>query len=114
MEGHMHWRCRAVTVHSRNTNRIRIACRDEAEHRLVKQVAEAKTSAGAVVPRDELYPIKVDSVNKAAVLDEKDDVWAWAGAAFSENNETTVAKISQQRGECNGLWVNDYLPHQRD
>ncbi|KAJ5492686.1 hypothetical protein N7539_001432 [Penicillium diatomitis] len=38
---------------------------------LVKEVSEAKVGAGARVLRDELHPIKVDSVNKAAVLDEK-------------------------------------------
>lgn len=70
MENHMHWRCRAVTVDPKNTNRIRIACRDEAEHQLVKKVAEAKIGGGARVLRDELYPIKVDSVNRTAVLDE--------------------------------------------
>jgi hypothetical protein len=94
MENHMHWRCRAVTVDPKNTNRIRIACRDEAEHQLVKKVAEAKIGAGARVLRDELYPIKVDSVNKAAVLDEKDEIRAGAAAAFSEENEATVANIS--------------------
>ncbi|KAJ5117317.1 hypothetical protein N7448_010949 [Penicillium atrosanguineum] len=94
MEGHTHWRCRAVTVHPKHTNRIRIACRDEDEHQLVKQVAEAKIGAGAWVLRDELYPIKVDSVNKAAVLDEKDEIRAEAAAAFSEENEATVAKIA--------------------
>ena len=36
MEDHTHWRCRAVTVDPKNTNRIRIACRDEAEHQLAK------------------------------------------------------------------------------
>lgn len=44
--------------------------------------------------RDELYPIKVDSVNRAAVLDEKDEIPAGATAAFSEENEVTVAKIA--------------------
>ncbi|KAJ5215225.1 uncharacterized protein N7498_001632 [Penicillium cinerascens] len=38
-EGHTHWRCRAVTVDPKNINRIRIACRDEDEHQLVKKVA---------------------------------------------------------------------------
>jgi hypothetical protein len=94
MENHMNWRCRAVTVDPRNSNRIRIACRDEAEHQLVKKVAEAKIGAGARVLRDELYPIKVDSVKKAAVLDENDEIRAGAAATFSEENETTVAKIS--------------------
>jgi hypothetical protein len=59
MEGHTHWRCRAVTVDPKNTNRIRIACRDEDEHQLVKKVAEAKIGAGARVLRDELYPSKL-------------------------------------------------------
>jgi hypothetical protein len=77
MEDYMHWRCRAVTVDPKNTNGIRIACRDETEHRLAKEVAEAKIGAGARVLRDELYPIKVGSVNKAAVLDEKGDIRAF-------------------------------------
>ncbi|OKO89998.1 hypothetical protein PENSUB_13539 [Penicillium subrubescens] len=87
-------RCRAVTVDPKNTNRIRIACRDKAEHQLVKKVAEAKIGAGARVLRNELYPIKVDSVNKAAVLDENNEIRAGAAAAFSEENEATVAKIA--------------------
>jgi hypothetical protein len=94
LEGHMHWRCRAVTVDPKNTNRIRVACRDEAEHQLVKKAAEAKIGTGARVLRDELYPIKVDSVNKAAVLDDKDEIRAGVAAAFSEENEATVAKIA--------------------
>jgi hypothetical protein len=93
-ENHINWRCRAVTVDPKNTNRIRIACRDEAEHQLVKKVAEAKIGAGARVLRDELYPIKVDSVNKAAVLDENGDIRAGAAAAFGEENETIVAKMN--------------------
>jgi hypothetical protein len=94
MEGHTHWRCRAVTVDPKNTNRIRIACRDEVEHQLVKKVAEGKIGAGARVLRDELYPIKVDSANKTTVLDEKGELRAGVAAAFSEENEATVAKIA--------------------
>lgn len=94
MENHTNWRCRAVTVDPKNTNRIRIACRDETEHQLVKKVAEATIGAGARVLRDDLYPIKVDSVKKAAVLDENDEIRVGAAAAFSEENETTVAKIA--------------------
>lgn len=109
MEDHMHWRCRAVTVDPKNTNWIRIACRDEAEHQLVKKVAEAKMGAGARVLRDELYPIKVDSVNKTAVLDEKDEIRAGAAAAFSEENEATVAKIAwlsrKETGKAYGSMV---------
>ncbi|KAI1828919.1 transcriptional regulator family: Zinc finger, CCHC-type [Penicillium roqueforti] len=94
MDDHTHWRCRAVTVSPRDTNRIRIACRDEAEHQLVKKVAEAKIGAGARVLRDELYPIKVDSVKRTAVLDENHEILTGAAAALGEENETTVAKMT--------------------
>jgi hypothetical protein len=57
-------------------------------------VAEAKIGAGAQVLRNKLYPIKVDSVNKAVVLDEKDEIRAQAVAAFSSENKATVAKIA--------------------
>ncbi|KAJ5479889.1 hypothetical protein N7530_005398 [Penicillium desertorum] len=94
MGDHTHWRCRAVTVSPRDPNRIRIACRDEAEHQLVKKVAEEKIGTGARVLRDELYPLKVDSVKRSAVLDENHDILAGAAAALGEENETTVARIT--------------------
>jgi hypothetical protein len=94
MESYTNWRCRAVTVDPKNTNRIRIACRDEAEHQLVRKVAETEVGAGARVLRDELYPIKVDSVNRTAVLDESGDIQAGAAAAFGEENEASIAKIA--------------------
>lgn len=61
---------------------------------MVKKVVETKIGAGAQVLWDELHPIKVDSVNKAAVLDENNEIQARAAAAFSEENEATVAKIA--------------------
>ncbi|KAK9847461.1 hypothetical protein MYU51_018695 [Penicillium brevicompactum] len=78
IECHTHWRCRAVTVDPKNTNRIRIACRGEDEHQLIKKVAEARIGPGA----------------RAAVLDEKDGIRAEAAAVFSEENEATVAKVA--------------------
>ena len=94
MDDHTHWRCRAVTVSPRDPNRIRIACRDEAEHQLVKKVAEEKIGTGSRVLRDELYPIKVDGVKRAAVLDDNHAILAGAAVALSEENETTVAKMT--------------------
>jgi hypothetical protein len=74
MENYTNWRCRAVTVDPKNTNQIRITCRDEAEHQLVKKVAETKVSAGARVLHNELHLVKVNSVNRTAVLDENGDI----------------------------------------
>ncbi|KAK1451077.1 hypothetical protein CCUS01_11255 [Colletotrichum cuscutae] len=84
--GYGSWRCRAITVNPRNTDRTRITCRDDAEHKLVKQMAEKSF--------DELYPMKVDNLKRTEVLDEKGNVGAEAAKARSLENETTVTKIS--------------------
>jgi hypothetical protein len=93
MEHHEHWRCRAVTVDHATQSRIWIACRDEDEHGLVKRAAE-KIGAGSRVLRDELFPVKVDNVQRTALLDETDGIGAGAAEAFGEENGTTVAKIA--------------------
>jgi hypothetical protein len=93
MENRGNWRCRAVTVDHATQSRIRIACRDENEHELVKRAAE-KIGAGSRVLRDELFPVKIDNVKRTAVLDEKDEVRAGAAEAFGEENGATVAKIA--------------------
>jgi regulator of replication initiation timing len=87
------WRCRAVTRDAKNTSRIKIACRDESEQQMVKRAAETKIAVGVRVLRDELYPIKVDGVNRVAVLDEHGEVRAGAAEALGQENETTVAMI---------------------
>jgi hypothetical protein len=88
------WRCRAVTKDQKNPHRIRIACRDEAEHKEVKRVMEANLVTGMRVLRDDLYPIRVDGVNRTAVLDETGNVRTGAAEACGIENETQVAKIA--------------------
>ncbi|KAJ5737444.1 uncharacterized protein N7483_002569 [Penicillium malachiteum] len=89
MDDHTYWRCRAVT--------------------LVKKVAEKKTGRGVRVLRDELYPVKVNSVKRATVLDENHDVLVGAAEAMSEGNNTTVTKIkwlsSREAAKPYGLMV---------
>jgi regulator of replication initiation timing len=91
--GQSNWRCLAVTRDAKTTSRIRIACRDESEHDMVKLAVETKAAPGVRILRDELYPIKVDNVNRLAVLDENGDIRAGAAETFGQENETTVAKI---------------------
>jgi hypothetical protein len=83
-----------VTKDQKNEHRIRIACRNEDEHSLVKRVAETKVPHGARVLRDELYPIKVDNVNRLAVIDEFDGIRPEAAEAFSRENDMQVAKVA--------------------
>jgi hypothetical protein len=46
------------------------------------------------VLRDDLYPIKVNSVKTVVVLDKQGEIRAGAGEAISKENKTTVAKIA--------------------
>ncbi len=94
MNGQDNWRCRAVTRDARNRNRVRIACRDESEQQMIRQAAETKIAASIRVLRDELYPVKVDNVNRLAVLDEHGEIQTGAAEAFGQENETTVAKVA--------------------
>lgn len=95
-KGQSNWRCRAVTKDAKNTKRIRITCRDETEQQLVKQAVETKIAPdapGVRVMRDELHPIKVDNVNRLAVLDDNGEIRAGAAEALSQENDAKIAKI---------------------
>ncbi|TQN73583.1 hypothetical protein CSHISOI_01885 [Colletotrichum shisoi] len=71
-----------------------IACRTDNEHAMVKRVVEANLVPGARVLRDDIYPIRVYSVNRTAVLDENRDIRAGAAEAFGLENDATIAKIA--------------------
>ena len=92
--GQSNWRCRAVTRDAKNTSRVKIACRDESEQQMVKRAAETKIAAGTRVLRDELYPIKVDNVNRLAVLDDSGEIRSGATETFGQENDTTIAKMA--------------------
>ncbi|KAM9873442.1 reverse transcriptase [Verticillium dahliae] len=89
------WKCKAVTVDAKNASRIKIVCRDETEHNMVKQAAERmELASGVRVFRDELYPVKFDNVNRTAVLGENGNIRPGAAQVFGQENEATVAKMS--------------------
>ena len=58
-----HWQCAAVMRDPRNNAYIQVACQDGKEHKAVKQAAEKEKVEGVQVLQDQLFPIKVDSVN---------------------------------------------------
>ena len=88
------WRCQAVTKDPRNPHRVRIACRNETEHLKVKRVVGASLMRGARILRDDLYPIRVDGVNRTVVLDEAGDIQTGAAEALGKENDTEIAKIA--------------------
>ena len=90
---HANWRCRAVTTDARNRTRFRIICRDEAEHQLVKRLVGTKLPRGARMLRDEVHPVRVDHVNRTAVLDETGTVLRGVTEALSKENDVQIERI---------------------
>ncbi|OAQ61371.1 reverse transcriptase [Purpureocillium lilacinum] len=87
------WRCRAVTTDARNRTRFRIICRDEAEHQLVKRLVGTKLPRGARMLRDEVHPVRVDHVNRTAVLDETGAIRRGVTEALSKENDVQIERI---------------------
>jgi hypothetical protein len=88
-----HWRCVAVTPDGRNANCLRITGRDEGEIQKIKIILEARKAPGARVLRDQLYPIRVDNVNRTAVFDKEFNVLPGALETMSQENEAQIAKV---------------------
>ncbi|KJZ67985.1 hypothetical protein HIM_12627 [Hirsutella minnesotensis 3608] len=93
-EGQTTWRCAAVVRNSRNTEQVKIICRDEIELQRVKEAAQKTAVTGARVMRDQLYPVKVDNVNRTAILDGQGDILQGAAEALGAENNVSIGKIT--------------------
>ena len=93
VEGQANWRCAAVIRDARNTERIKILCRDEVELQQVKEAAQKTAAEGVRVLRDQLYPVKVDNVNRTAILDQDGKVLPGATEVLGKENDVHIAKI---------------------
>lgn len=81
---------------------IKIICRDEAELGKVKRVLETKTEPGTRILRDQLFPVKVDNVNRTAILDEEGKARHGIEAALGRENGVQIAKIVWLSNRDNG------------
>ncbi|KJZ68767.1 hypothetical protein HIM_11836 [Hirsutella minnesotensis 3608] len=103
------WRCAAVVRESRNADRIKIVCRDEAELQMVKEAAQKTAVEGSRVMRDHLYPVRVDNANRTAIIDAEGNVLPGAIEALSAENRVTIGKISwlskRESGKAYGSMV---------
>ena len=77
------WRCAAVTRDGQNTNRLRIIGRNEEEMQKIKTILKTRKAPGARVLQDQLYPIKVNSMNRKAVFDKEFNILPGAIEALS-------------------------------
>ncbi|KJZ68696.1 hypothetical protein HIM_11910 [Hirsutella minnesotensis 3608] len=103
------WKCAAVVRESRNADRVKIVCRDEAELQLVKEAAQKTAVDGSRVMRDQLYPVRVDNANRTAVLDAEGNVLPGTVEALGAENRVTISKISwlskRESGKAYGSMV---------
>ncbi|KAF5235112.1 hypothetical protein FAUST_7284 [Fusarium austroamericanum] len=60
----------------------------------VKTILEARKAPGARVLRDQLYPIKVNSMNRMAVFDQEFNVLPGAMESLSRENDIQIAKMA--------------------
>lgn len=88
------WRCVAVTRDRGNINRLRIIGRNKEEVKKIKDIIETKKTPGARILRDQLYPVKVDNVNRTAVIDHEGKVLPGAAEALGQENEVQIAKLA--------------------
>lgn len=79
---------------ARNTDRIRVVCRDEAELQRVKEAAQKTMALGTRVLRDQLYLVKVDNANRTAILDQDGKVLPRAAEILRKENNVHIAKIA--------------------
>ena len=88
------WRCIAVTRDRGNINRLRIIGRNEDKVKKIKGIIEAKKTLGARVLRDQLYLVKVDNVNRTAVIDHEGKILSGAAEALGQENDVQIAKLA--------------------
>jgi hypothetical protein len=88
------WRYIAVTRDRGSTNRLRVISRNEGELKKLKDIVEAKKTLRARVLREWLYPVKVDNVNRIAVLDRESKILPGTVEVLGQGNDVRIAKIA--------------------
>jgi len=76
-----------VTRDGQKANRLRIIGRNEEEIHKIKTILETRKAPGARVLRDQLYLIKVNSINHMAVFNQDFNILSGAKEALNRENE---------------------------
>ncbi|EAQ90422.1 hypothetical protein CHGG_02357 [Chaetomium globosum CBS 148.51] len=91
-----------VDRHRGSTNRLRVISRNEGELKKIKDIVEAKKTPGERVLRDQLYPIKVDNVNRTAVLDRESKVLPGTAEVLGPGKRRADCQdsLAESKGHC--------------
>ncbi|RYC77793.1 hypothetical protein BFJ63_vAg19333 [Fusarium oxysporum f. sp. narcissi] len=61
---------------------------------MVKRVVETNVARSVRILRDDMYPMRVDGVNRTVVLDESGNIRPGTAEALAAKNDTAVAKVA--------------------
>ena len=100
-KGQPKWNCLAVLQGARNPGRVRILCRDEEEFKKVKKAAEQTKPEGGRFLRDQLYPVKMDSVATRVILNPDGFLRDDARMSLEVKNKVKIAKM---------VWLSNRAP----
>ena len=86
------FRCVAVYI-GRQADQVIVRARNEVELRRIKEAASKIALSGTTVLRDQLYPLKVDSVSRLAVPNGDSFLQTDIAEGLGEENNTNIAKV---------------------
>jgi hypothetical protein len=103
------WKCKAVTKEHGEHKRIRVLCQNEEEKQLIKEAVEKIPVRGLRLLRDQWYPLRIDNVNRTAVLDNLGNIKEGSIDTFNKENDVQIAKIAWLSDKSNGKTYGSML-----
>jgi hypothetical protein len=103
------WKCKAVIKEHGEHKRIRILCQDEEERYLIKEAVEKIPVRGLRLLRDQWYPLRIDNVNRTAVLDNIGNIKTGSIDTLGKENDVQIAKIAWLSDKLNGKTYGSML-----
>jgi hypothetical protein len=73
---------------------MRVIGRNEEELKRIKDIIDTRKAPGTRVLRDQLYPVKVDSINHTAILNQKGTILPGVLETLGQENKVQIAKIA--------------------
>uniref|UniRef100_A0A4E9EJB7 Uncharacterized protein n=1 Tax=Gibberella zeae TaxID=5518 RepID=A0A4E9EJB7_GIBZA len=77
----------------------------------IKTILETRKAPGARVLRDQLYPIKVDSMNRMVFFDQKFNILPGAIETLNQENEIQIAKVAWSSRQVNPKPYGSMVAH---
>jgi hypothetical protein len=81
-------------MRNQKSGQIRVVYKTDKELRLVKIAAEKIRIPGLRVLQEQLFPVKIDSVNRLAILDKRNEIHKGIIDKLGQENKVKIEKMS--------------------